>query len=276
MHKISKIQLQNKNKSRANVYIDDVYSFSCDAEIILKYKLKEGLDVDKKNLVELIEESNEKRAFQIALHYLSFKPRTHYEITMYLFKKDYEDKIINKVLEKLTYYRYIDDKQYALNYISSAIAEGKKSSNTVKSKLISKGISLEIIEDCIKLFSSDVNIKIAKEISNKYFYQKSNLPLKQLKSKLSQLLVHKGFTWEVIDACLNDLDQNSEVQSTIDSNKDQYQLQAIKLAKKYFDKYSKKENNSYLLEKKVKHTLYQKGYDIDIIDVAFESIKSNR
>jgi len=275
MHKITKIQIQSKNKNRVSVYINDLYSFSCDGEIILKYKLKEGLEIDKKKIMELIEENNEKNAFQLAIYYLSFKPRTSHEIATYLFKKEYEDKTISKILEKLVYYKYIDDRQYTKTYIYNAIESKKKSINTIKSELVKRGISIEIIEELIILFSSDINLNIAKEISNKYFFQKSSLPFNQLKNKLSQLLIRKGFTWEIITECLNDLNQNSEVQLTIDSNEEEYKAQAIKLAKKHFDKYTKKEDNFYLLEKKVKHALYQKGYDMNVIDFAFESIQKN-
>ncbi len=275
MNIITDIQLQVKNKNRFNVYIDDEYSFSCDPEIILKYKLKKGSQVSKKELLELMDENKEKTAFQIAIYYLSFRPRTYFEVNNYLQKKEYEDKIINKVLEKLVYYRYIDDRQYTMSYISNAIQERKKSLNSIKSELMKKGVSTDIIEELITLFSPDINLEIAKEISNKYFYQKSHLPFNQIKNKLSQMLIRKGFTWEVVTECLNYLTENNEIQSAIDSNRNEYMSQAIKLAEKYFDKYKKKENNSYLLDKKVKYALYQKGYDIDIIDTALESIKKN-
>jgi len=275
MHKITKIQLQSKNKNRVNIFIDDVYCFSCEKEIALKHKLKEGLQVDKEYLENIIEESNEKKAFQLAIHYLSFRPRTYNEVTEYLLKKEYDNAIINKVLDKLIYYKYIDDKQYTKSYILNAIEGRRKSVNTIKLELTKKGISQEIIEEYSALFSTDINLDIAKEISNKYFTQKSNLPFNQLKNKLSQLLARKGFSWEIINECLDDLNNNTQVQLTIDSNLEQYQSQTIKLAKKYFSKYTKKEDNPYILEKKVKHALYQKGYDMDIIDFAFESIKKN-
>lgn len=272
MYQLTKIEPQIKNKNRVNIYINNSYSFSCDIEIILEYKLKEGMKVDKSNLLKLIKENNEKHAFQLGIYYLSFKPRTKYEISTYLIKKGYEDAVINKVLEKLSYYKYIDDKQYTISYISNAIEAKKKSANTVKSELVKKGISLEIIEDCIFVFSYDINLEIAKKISSKYFYQKSNLPYKQLKNKLSQLLIRKGFTWEIINDCLKYLEQDKDVQSTIASNKEQYLLQAIKLAKKYFSKYSKKEDNPYLLQQKIKHALYRNGYNMDIINFAVENI----
>ncbi len=272
MYILTKIEQQIKNKDKINIYINNNYSFSCHAEIVLKHKLEEGMKIDKNNLLKLIKENNKKHAFQLGLHYLSFKPRTKYEVSTYLMKKGYEDTVIDGVLEKLSYYKYIDDKQYATDYISNAIKAKKKSANTIKSELTKKGIPLEIIEDCISIFSYDINLEIAKKISSKYFYQKSNLPYKQLKNKLSQLLIRKGFTLEIVNACLNYLDQDREVQSIITTNKEQYILQATKLAEKYFSKYSKKENNSYLLQQKIKHALYRRGYSMEVINFAVENI----
>ena len=261
MPKITQIQAQNKNKDRRNVFVDGSYEFSCDMEIILKYKLKEGLEIDRTKLLQVIDQSKEEFAFRLALNYLSFKSRTSFEIYTYLLKKEYEEKIIEKVIEKLKYYRYVDDNQYVLNYIKTALAEGKKGKDRVQSDLINKKIPQDMIESHMHLFSCETNLEIAKELSNKYFKQNAHLPFNQFKNKLSQFLMRKGFNWEIINTCLNILEQDSEVQSHIDSNKELYVKEAIKLGNKYFVKYKAKETNPYLVEHKVKSHLYQKGYD---------------
>ncbi len=274
MQKITSIQEQLKNKTRVNVYINNTYSFSCNKEIIVKYKLKEGLNINKDDITQLVEETNKKHSFEMALHYLSFKSRTKQEIINYLLKKGFENNIINNTIEKLTLYKFVDDKKHAINFINNAIREKKKSSSLVKTELIKKGIDIQIVEECISIFSYNIDLDIANEISKKYFNKKQNLPFKQFKDKLSQLLLRKGFSWEIVNKCISNLENSGEVQTIIDSNKEKFELQAIKLANKYFCKYSKKENNPYLLEKKVKHALYRKGYDIDIINTAFNNINN--
>ena len=224
------------------------------------------------DLSETIKENSEESAFRLATYYLSFKSRTEHEIKTYLAKKGYEDTTIDKVLEKLSYYGFTDDRQYAINYIANAIEAKKKSADTVKLELMKRGISSEIIEDCIPVFSYDINLETAKRIGKKYFYRKSNLPYKQLKNKLSQLLAQRRFTREIIDDCLNYLDRDEQIQSIVISNQEQYQSQAVKLAEEYFFRYTRKEDNPYLLRQKIKHALYRKGYDMDIINSAVEEI----
>lgn len=86
------------------------------------------------------------------------------------------------------------------------------------------------------------------------------------------MLVRRRFSREIINDCLNYLEQDKKVQSILASNKEQYLLQATELAEKYLSKYSKRENNPYLLQQKVKHALYRKGYDMDIINSAVENV----
>lgn len=228
--------------------------------------------MDKKNLSEPIEKDREEQAFQLGVYYLSLRPRTEYEMRKYLIKKGYEDAVIDKILKKLSYYKYIDDRQYTINYVSGAIKAQKKSAYGVRLELIKKGIPSEIIENYIPMFSYDIDLKIAKKISTEYFYQKSDLPYRQLKNKLYQLLTRKGFAPEIINNCLNYLEHDKNIQSIVASNKGQHLLQATKLAKKYFSKYNKKEDNPYLLQQKVKHALYRKGYSMDVINLAVENI----
>ncbi len=230
------------------------------------------IKTNKNDSPEPSKENREKHALQLGLHYLSFKPRTKHEVNMYLRRKGHDDIIIDKALEKLSYYKYIDDRQYATDYISNAIRAQKKSASIVKMELKKKGIPSEIIEDCIPVFSHDINLEIAKGISNNYFFRKSNLPYKQLKNKLSQFLARKGFTLGVINSCLNYLDENKEIQSIVASNTKHHLSQATKLAEKYLSKYSRKENDPYLLKQKIKHMLYRKGYSKNTINLAVENI----
>lgn len=228
------------------------------------------MELNKNN--KPIKNNTEEYAFQLGVYYLSLRPRTEHEVSKYLAEKGYTDAVIDRVLKKLSHYKYIDDEQYTTNYISRAVEAQKKSAYAVKLELTKKGVPPEIIENCIPLFSYDIDLKVAKKISTEYFYRKSDLPYRQLENKLSQLLSRKGFPPGIIDDCLNHLEQDKNIQSTVASNKEQYLLQATKLAEKYFLEYGKKENNPYLLQQKIKHALYRKGYGIDIINLAVENI----
>lgn len=275
MHILTKIEGQAKNKNRVNIYIDGSYSFACHMEIILKYGLREGMEIDRKELWKLIEEDENQRAFQAGLHYLSYKPRTNYEMRNYLIKKGYKDSTVEGTLEKLLHYKYIDDHQYAKSYIINSMETKKKSSEIIRLDLIKRGIPSEIIHEYISIFTHEKNLEIAREISNEYFYRKSDLPFKQLKNKLTQLLVRRGFSWEIINNCLNFLEEDVNVQLTLKLNENKQKSQVLELAERYFTRYGKNENNDYILTQKVKQALYRRGYDMDMINTVVNDLLSD-
>lgn len=68
-------------------------------------------------------------AFNQSVRYLSYKSRSEREIIDYLKEKDYDDEIIIKVIQRLKEIQYIDDDQFTIHYVNSAIINKKKVEN---------------------------------------------------------------------------------------------------------------------------------------------------
>lgn len=230
------------------------------------------MDRNKDNLSDLTKKNKEDSGFQLALRYLSYRPRTSYEIENHLKRKGYEGPIISKIMDRLTYYKYVDDVEYTKNYISASIRARKKSSKIIELELERRGVPPQIIDRHIVAFTDEINLEIAEEISSKYFYQNSNLPFNQLKNRLSQLLVRRGFSWELINYCISSLEDNTGVQAILKSQEDTYRLQALELGGKYLNRYRKKEKNPYILKQKIRQALYRRGYSRDTIDSVIDHI----
>ena len=50
MGKITRIEVQKRNKQRFNIYIDEVYAFSVNGELVYKEKLIVNEEVDEERL----------------------------------------------------------------------------------------------------------------------------------------------------------------------------------------------------------------------------------
>ena len=85
---ITKITAQVKNKSRYNIFLDhgrgEEYAFSVDEDILIKYNLKKGLELDEEYLIELIDEDEKKKCYHLSIHYLSYRMRSVEEVRTYL------------------------------------------------------------------------------------------------------------------------------------------------------------------------------------------------
>jgi len=136
----------------------------------------------------------------LVMKYLSYRPRTVYEIEKYFNKKGFKKKIISQVIGILLEQNYLNDKNFAKIYIESMVRNKPKSKFAIGFELKKKGIEPSIIEpeleqyDDYALAIKAVNpkIKIWKTLDNKKF-----------EKKLMNFLQYRGFNFDVCITTLN-------------------------------------------------------------------------
>lgn len=272
MKEITAIDKSNK-KEHFDIFIDNELFITCNVEIIKQLKLKVGKLVQQETLQEIIEENNAKNAFNKALHHLSHKRRTEAEVKGYL--KDFDDSTIIKTIEKLRSYNFIDDEAYGEDFVVNQGSQ-LKGRYLIERKLTQKGIQQDIIESSLTMLSPDEELKNAEKLAYDYFKGKKSLPYNQIKQKLSQKLLGKGYNWEIIRKAISYLDENEEIQEMIQQQQEDYLSQALEAAEKLYIKYNKKAITKYQLKGKIQAALYQKGFEDDFIRNAIEKVMENK
>ena len=53
MKTITQVSVQQKNKSRSNIYLDGSYYCSLDNLLVIKYGLKAGVQIDEQRIIEI-------------------------------------------------------------------------------------------------------------------------------------------------------------------------------------------------------------------------------
>ncbi|AOY77080.1 RecX family transcriptional regulator [Clostridium formicaceticum] len=213
-----------------------------------------------------------KQAFQLALRYLSYKIRSEHELFIHLSNKGHPSTCIDAVIKKLKSLHYLDDKKFAEVFVRSMMENQRKGRNLVKKVLTEKGISDEVIVDALSLYPLEKEIKIAKEMTEKFFFQKKSLPLNQLKIKVYHYLLQKGFTKEALNKSLVYLEEDEKFQRIMMEQQDTYCAEAMDLAKKFYEKYTKKESNPFKLKQKIYGQLLRRGYSFDLIQSVIEEL----
>lgn len=200
MAKISSITLQ-KNKSRANVFLDGEFVCGLNNLTLVKNGLKPGTEITKEKLMKIYNESEIEGAYEKALSLLSRQKYTKKAITDKLKAKGYEAEIIDVVVGKLKGYGYISDTAFATSFVN---CNNSKSKRMLEVNLLQKGISREIIKQVL-----DENITLESErekcteATNKYMKNKemNDSTIKKLKAHL----LYKGFSFEDINYCIKSL-----------------------------------------------------------------------
>ncbi|HHW37514.1 MAG TPA: recombination regulator RecX [Bacillales bacterium] len=261
MIKITKITTQTKNTERFNIYIDkgngEEYGFSVDQDVLIEFQIRKGNTYTEEELNKILYKDEIKKAFNLALKFLSYRMRSEKEICDYLYKKDYSEDIAGIVIERLKKHKYVNDLEFAQAFVRSRILNSTKGPLLIRQELQQKGISETNIQESLKEFPEETQLDIAFHFAEKHAKQNKTMSDYQIKQKIGQALLAKGFSQHIVNEALTE---------TVIEKDEEQKFQAIfKQGEKAYKRYSGK-YEGWELDQKVKQYLYQRGFKSDEID----------
>ena len=157
--------MQKKNKDRVNVYMDDEFTFACDAGLVYSNNITKGEPVDKVNLENIISEDNYIKAKNASLHFLESSFKSAKQVVDKLVLKEYDVKTIDRVMKFLKEYEFVDDKRFVELFIKEKVRSSGK--NKIKFTLIKKGLPEELINEGLDTITSEQQSLIALKLGEK-------------------------------------------------------------------------------------------------------------
>lgn len=198
MAKITKIEVQKRNKERVNIHIDGEYAFSASAELVYKEKIKSDMEVDEIRLTEIISESNFLKCKETSLRIITRCYKTESEMKDRLVEKGYNGKEIDKTIEFLKEYKFIDNRAYAQMYVRDRLRS--QGTQKIKYALLRKGIDEEEIMEILSYVDSEKEEEVGTEIAIKKYKQllKKEEDIYKIKSKLGTFLLSRGYEYSLV------------------------------------------------------------------------------
>ncbi|HPU62879.1 MAG TPA: RecX family transcriptional regulator [Mobilitalea sp.] len=196
---------QCSKKKAYKIFVDDTYAFLLYENELKQLQLSKGAEISDNIYEAILEDIIFKRAKHKALNILKYSDKTEKEIYFRLKDEYHNDDIIERTIEYLKNYNYINDERYALNYIRSR--KDKESKIAIESKLLSKGINKKVLEKIIaKEYEisdedNDPEILAIKKIIAKKCENTTSLSCEE-KMRLINMLKRKGFNSEKINKCM--------------------------------------------------------------------------
>lgn len=147
------------------------------------------------------------------LHLVTRCARTEQEIRRKLKDKEYTQDVIEQVVAFGREYQYLNDRQYALNWVEYKLSQKKIGKRKIRFELQRKGISATDIDHAIDHFFEEDTIdesELAFECLKKNAYKfKHDNPYKNRK-KAYQLLNYRGFSIDIISSVINRFFENKD------------------------------------------------------------------
>jgi len=142
-----------------------------------------------------------------ALEFLSYRTRSEKEVRDKLKTKQAEPGIIEKVISKLKEKRFINDEEFARQWIENRNRFKPRSLRLIKLELRQKGIEEEIVEKVIQDldFNSESELEQAKKLVEKRIDKVRDLPKQEIYQKLGRFLASKGFNWDTVKKAIDEV-----------------------------------------------------------------------
>lgn len=136
------------------------------------------------------------KPIEYALNLLSQRAYSQKRLTEKLVFREVEPDEINKVIGKLKELGYINDLNYAKDYVESAQNIKLSGHRKIYWQLIKKGISREIAEQAIaEAYENDKEEEAVGEIIKKYA---RNIPKDKLYERLMRRLIARGYDYDLV------------------------------------------------------------------------------
>ncbi|MEG1527986.1 MAG: RecX family transcriptional regulator [Clostridia bacterium] len=198
---ITTLEIQKRNKQRVNLYLDNEFKCGLTAITVLSRRLKVGDQLSQEELDDILQTSETDIAFSKAIDYISRSLKTQKQATDYLLDKGFAQVVVDNVITKLKYYKYINDFDYARTYVEQA--KNSIGDRKMKAELTQRGVDETIIEQFLCEIDPQTYKQSCLVQANKYLKNKQ-LDNKTLQG-LYRYLLYRGFDYEQINTTISSL-----------------------------------------------------------------------
>jgi regulatory protein len=197
---VTAMRFQKRNTNRVNVYIDGQFAFGLAA--IEAARLQVGQTLSDDDIARLQRQDEVERAYERALNFLSYRPRSEHEIRSNLRKKKVADDIVEWAVERLTRAGLIHDREFAHYWVENRLQFNPRGKHALRHELRAKGISTSIIAETLADLDETVPARRAAEAGARRL---AHLEPHEFRRKLKAYLTRRGFSYEAIEPLIESM-----------------------------------------------------------------------
>lgn len=190
--------------SRIKIEIDDGFAFVLYKGEMRVYGIKEGQEIAEADYQKIMTQVLPKRAKLRVMNLLKSRSYTALQLREKLEMGGYPEQIIEEAIDYVAAFGYIDDSQYAVDFIE--YNKASKSKNWIFMDLHRKGISQALVQEAWENVVGNDGQGLEEEqiacLLNKKHFHAQTASIKE-KQKIMAFLYRKGFSNESIRSALS-------------------------------------------------------------------------
>jgi regulatory protein len=197
---ITALRLQKKNQQRVNVYLDGKYAFGLQASVAAS--LKVGQRLSPEEVDQLQRRDAAEAAYDRALNYLSYRPRSRAEIETYLKRRRVPPITIQTVMGRLVRAGLLDDEAFAQYWVENREHFRPRGIRSLRFELRQKGVPDAVID---KAITSIDETESAYRAGRERARRLRRLDYQEFRRLLGGFLQRRGFGYDVVKVIVDRL-----------------------------------------------------------------------
>lgn len=164
------------------------------------------INQEKERLVKDAEKARQ-RTLDRAVNLLTYKPRSIKELRERLLEKDWtNEQIVDETIEKLKYYGYLDDAQFAKSFAASQIRQKPVGKRVLKQKLAQKKLDRETVEAAVEQALEETpEEEIIERAIAKRLRLKGKPETREDAKKFYDYLLRQGFSYDLVSGKMREI-----------------------------------------------------------------------
>lgn len=191
---ITRLQLQQNNKERVNIFLDGEYAFAL--ELMLAAELRKGQTLTDTEIAALQADDEKKRAYAASLGFLGQRARSQREVEQRLKQREFSPTAIDQTVARLQQEGYLDDATFGQQWVTNRQRFRPRSERALRYELRRKGVETQLIDEVLQEAEIDEDAAAWTALQPKLARWQS-LERPQFIQKAGGFLARRGFGHEV-------------------------------------------------------------------------------
>lgn len=189
--KITALKVQKRNPNRVNVYLDGEFAFGL-ARIMAAW-LAVGQTLTDDQISALREKDGVEAAYQHALHFISYRPRSEAEVRRKMQEIGVKDEWAHDVIDRLRRAGVVGDAGFAADWVENRAALHPRGRRLLTYELRQKGISDDDISAALDPLPEEEGLAYSAGV--KYASRLKGLEWLVFSRRLAGFLARRGFSY---------------------------------------------------------------------------------
>lgn len=203
---ITKILEQKRRPNRRSIHLDGRFAFGCNQNVVIRFKLKEGMNLSQDQLDAILKGAVRQECFDSAMKFLQRRMHSRSELLRKLVKQEYTPATVEEVLADLQRMGYVDDERFAQAKAMSAAQHRQHGRNRAMVELLRKGVERETARSAVQaVYEGTDSLGIARKLASKRAASLRRLEPMVARRRLAGMLARRGFEYEVVKPVIDEV-----------------------------------------------------------------------